>query len=135
MTSKHSSLLFVMLLTVVWSATLFATSNGGWLAKVPAQERDKVNPYKDQADAVAAGRRIFVDRCAHCHGEDAEGTKKRPSLRTLRVQQEATDGDLHWLLRNGSMAYGMPSWSKLGDPQIWQVIMYVKSLHVDTAAR
>jgi mono/diheme cytochrome c family protein len=135
MTSKHSSLLFVMLLTVVWSATLFATSNGGWLAKVPAQERDKVNPYKDQADAVAAGRRIFVDRCAHCHGEDAEGTKKRPSLRTSRVQQEATDGDLHWLLRNGSMAYGMPSWSKLGDPQIWQVIMYVKSLHVDTAAR
>lgn len=126
---------FAMLLIVFSAATLFATSNGAWLAKVPAQDRDKVNPYRDQQDAVAAGRRIFVDRCAHCHGEDAEGIKKRPSLRTSRVQQEATDGDLHWLLKNGSMAYGMPSWSKLGDPQIWQVIMYVKSLHVDTAAR
>lgn len=124
-----------MLLIVLSAATLFATSNGAWLAKVPARDHDKANPYQGQQDAVAAGRRIFVDRCAHCHGEDAEGTKKRPSLRTARVQEEATDGDLHWLLTNGSMAYGMPSWSKLGDPQIWQVIMYVKSLHVDTAAR
>jgi mono/diheme cytochrome c family protein len=124
-----------MLWIFLSAATVWATSNGAWLAKVPARDHDKVNPYQGQNDAIAAGRRIFVDRCAHCHGEDAEGTKKRPSLRTARVQQEATDGDLHWLLTNGSMAYGMPSWSKLGDPQIWQVILYVKSLHVDTAAR
>jgi mono/diheme cytochrome c family protein len=44
------------------------------------------------------------------------------------VQQEATEGDLHWLLVNGNMARGMPSWSKLGDSQIWQVISYLKSL-------
>ena len=72
---------------------------------------------------------IFVDHCAHCHGNDAEGTKKRPSLKSARVQQEATDGDLHWLLVNGNRGQGMPSWVKLGDPQIWQVICYVKSLH------
>jgi hypothetical protein len=76
-----------------------------------------------------AGRRIFLDHCAHCHGKDAEGTKKRPSLKSSRVQQQATDGDLHWLLVNGSRSQGMPSWVKLGDPQIWQVICYVKSLH------
>jgi len=133
MISRVTSIVFLLLLGS--ALALFANSNGAWLAKVPAQDRDKSNPYKDQPDAVAAGRRIFMDRCAHCHGDDAEGTKKRPSLRTSRVQQEATDGDLHWLLRNGSMAYGMPSWAKLGDPQIWQVIMYVKSLHVDTASR
>lgn len=126
---------FLVVLILAFAVTSLATSNGAWLAKVPAQERDKANPYKDQPDAPAAGRRIFVDHCAQCHGQDAEGTKKRPSLRTSRVQQEATDGDLHWLLRNGSMAYGMPSWSKLGDPQIWQVIMYLKSLHVDAASR
>ncbi len=131
---SRARLIFLLLLLSPAMA-LFATSNGAWLSKVPAQDRDKTNPYKDQPDAVAAGRRVFMDRCAHCHGEDAEGTRKRPSLRSSRVQQEATDGDLHWLLRNGSMAYGMPSWSKLGDPQIWQVITYLKSLHVDTASR
>jgi len=135
MTRLRTSNCILLLAILTSSLTLFAGSNGGWLQKVPPQERTKTNPYKDQADAVAAGRRVYVDRCAHCHGEDAEGTKKRPSLRTSRVQQEATDGDLHWLLKNGSMGYGMPTWSKLGDPQIWQVVVYLKSLHVDTAAR
>ncbi|HKD83634.1 MAG TPA: c-type cytochrome [Terriglobales bacterium] len=110
------------------SSLVFATSNGAWLAKVPARDREKVNPYHDQPDAVAAGRRVFVDHCAQCHGKDAQGTDKRPSLRTARVQQEATEGELHWLLVHGSMGNGMPSWSKLGDPQIWQVITYVRSL-------
>lgn len=108
---------------------LASTSNGAWLAKVPTRDHDKANPYQGQADAVAAGRRVFVEHCAKCHGDDAEGTKKRPSLRTQRVQQQATEGDLHWLLVNGSMGHGMPSWSKLGDPQIWQVVSYVRSLH------
>lgn len=103
--------------------------------KVPERDRDKINPYHDQPDAIAAGQRVFHDHCAHCHGEDAEGTKKRPSLRTERVQQQATEGDLHWLLVNGSMGSGMPTWSKLGDPQIWQVISYVRSLKVEQAAK
>jgi mono/diheme cytochrome c family protein len=108
---------------------VFATSNGAWLANVPQRDRERVNPYGDQPDAVAAGRRIFLDHCSQCHGKDAEGTKKRPSLRSARVQQQATDGDLHWLLVNGNRGQGMPSWAKLGDPQIWQVVCYVKSLH------
>ncbi len=121
-------LVLAMLLSLGLMA-LGSTSNGAWLAKVPAHEHDKTNPYQGQADAVAAGRRVFEEHCAKCHGDDAEGTKKRPSLKTPRVQQQATEGDLHWLLVNGSMGHGMPSWSKLGDPQIWQVISYVRSLH------
>jgi cytochrome c oxidase cbb3-type subunit 3 len=114
---------------VLSSLLLFATSNGAWMANVPQRDRERVNPYRDQPDAVAAGHRVFLDHCAHCHGNDAEGTKKRPSLKSARVQHEATDGDLHWLLVNGNRGQGMPSWVKLGDPQIWQVICYLKSLH------
>lgn len=107
-----------------------AGSNGAWMAKVPAKDRNRVNPYHDKPDAVASGHRVFVDHCLQCHGSNAQGDKKHPSLRSERVQQQATEGDLHWLLTNGSMAYGMPNWSKLGNPQIWQVITYVKSLGV-----
>jgi cytochrome c oxidase cbb3-type subunit III len=113
---------------LVLSSLVFATSNGAWMAKVPARDRDKTNPYHDRPEAIAAGHHIFLDHCAQCHGKDAQGTDKRPSLRTARVQEEATEGELHWLLVHGSMAYGMPTWSKLGDPQIWQVITYVRSL-------
>jgi mono/diheme cytochrome c family protein len=129
MTGRSAWLFVIALLMLACSLALFATSNGAWMANVPQRERERVNPYHDQPDALAAGRRIFLDHCAHCHGADAEGTKKRPSLKSARVQQEATDGDLHWLLVNGNRGQGMPSWVKLGDPQIWQVICYVKSLH------
>jgi mono/diheme cytochrome c family protein len=130
-----SWLVSALLALLTLSMFAAATADGAWINKVPARDRDKVNPYHDQPDAVAAGQRIFHDHCAHCHGDDAQGTKKRPSLRTERVQQQASEGDLHWLLVNGYMSHGMPSWSKLGDPQIWQVISYVRSLHVQQAAK
>ena len=129
MTSRPSLFFIATLLIISSSLAVFATSNGAWLTNVPQRDRERANPYRDQPDAVAAGRRIYLDHCAHCHGNNADGTKKRPSLKSARVQQEATDGDLHWLLVNGNRGQGMPSWVKLGDPQIWQVICYVKSLH------
>ena len=120
---------WLFLLTVLMLAVLaFGTADGSWLRHVPAKDHERKNPYVGQADAVAAGRLVYEDHCSKCHGENAEGTKKRPSLRSARVQREATEGDLHWLLVNGNMGRGMPSWSKLGDPQIWQVISYVRSL-------
>lgn len=129
MTRRSAPGRILTLLLIGSSLTVFATSNGGWLKDVPARDRERTNPYAEQAEAIAAGRRIFVDHCAHCHGDDADGNKKHPSLRSPRVQQDATVGDLHWLLVNGNRGQGMPSWVKLGDPQIWQVISYVKSLH------
>jgi mono/diheme cytochrome c family protein len=120
----------VLLMLIIFSAALmFATANGAWMAKVPASDHQKTNPYARQPDALAAGHNIFEEHCARCHGENAEGRKKRPSLRSRRVQQQATEGDLHWLLVNGSMKKGMPSWAKLPDPQLWQLITYLKSLH------
>ena len=127
--SRHKTLVIAALISLVTATLVFGVADGAWLKSVPARDHDRTNPYQGQSDAVAAGRRVFADHCSHCHGEDAGGTKKRPSLKSLRVQQEATEGDLHWLLVNGNMRKGMPSWSKLGDPQIWQVIAYVKSLH------
>ena len=125
---KHGRALFSIPLVLILAAVAFGVADGAWLKHVPAKDRDRKNPYEGQADAVAAGRIVFSDHCSKCHGENADGTKKRPSLRSARVQQEATEGDLHWLLVNGNMGRGMPSWSKLGDPQIWQVISYLKSL-------
>jgi len=118
-----------LLLVVPPVAFVFGAADGSWLKNVPAHDHERTSPYRDQPDAIAAGRRIFVDRCSHCHGENAEGTKKHPPLKSERVQQQATEGDLHWLLVNGNMRKGMPSWAKLPDQQLWQVIAYVKSLH------
>lgn len=116
-------------LLLLLSGLALGAADGAWLARVPAKDHERSNPYQGQPDAVAAGRRIYEEHCLHCHGESAEGTKKRPPLRSQRVQQQATPGDLHWLLFNGNMKKGMPSWAKLPDQQLWQVIAYVRTLH------
>jgi len=120
---------YLVLVFVLISATaLVAAVSADWLTQVPDRDRQKTNPYRDQPQAIQAGSLLFADHCAQCHGHTAEGTKKRPSLRTPRVQSQATEGDLHWLLANGNLRRGMPSWSKLPDQQLWQLISYLKSL-------
>jgi mono/diheme cytochrome c family protein len=97
------------------------------LTKAPLKVRARCNPFGDDRLAVAAGRKLFLQHCAECHGNDADGTNKAPSLRAEEVQQ-STAGTLFWVLTNGVVRRGMPVWSKLPEPQRWQIISYIKSL-------
>ncbi|MGB2589267.1 MAG: c-type cytochrome [Candidatus Acidiferrum sp.] len=115
------------LLTFLFAVVAFAAADGSWLKHVPDADRGMKNPYAGQMDAIAAGGRVFEDHCAKCHGTDAQGRGKKPSLRSARVQ-DATDGEIFWLLKNGNLAKGMPTWNKLPEDVRWQVIAYVKSL-------
>jgi mono/diheme cytochrome c family protein len=124
MTGKLSILMFL----IFSAGVLTAAVGADWLAQVPARDRQKNNPYHDQPQAIQAGRLLFEEHCAECHGENAQGKKKRPSLRTAKVQTGASEGELHWFLINGNIRHGMPSWSKLPDQQIWQLVSYLKSL-------
>jgi mono/diheme cytochrome c family protein len=97
------------------------------LSKVPAKAAVRGNPLESDSESVAAGAKLFQLHCAECHGADADGGKKGPSLRAEQVQQ-ATPGTLFWLLTNGVVRKGMPVWSRLPEPQRWQLVSYVKSL-------
>jgi mono/diheme cytochrome c family protein len=113
-------------------AALFSGAvDNSWLERVPEADRGRSNPYAGQAEAVSAGSKLFADHCAKCHGSDALGRGKRPSLRSKEVQQ-AADGQIFWLLRNGNLRRGMPSWSSLPEPSRWQIIAYLKSLGQQT---
>jgi mono/diheme cytochrome c family protein len=102
------------------------------LAKAPDKARAKRNPLESDPDAVAAGRNLFEQHCGECHGDTAEGGKKGPSLRAEEVQN-STPGAVFWLLTNGVVRRGMPVWSKLPEPQRWQLVAYIKSLGVKLA--
>jgi mono/diheme cytochrome c family protein len=97
------------------------------LAKAPRKAVSRRNPLETDPDAVAAGGKLFGMHCAECHGEMAQGGKKAPSLLAPEVQQ-ATPGALFWLLTNGVVRHGMPVWSKLPEPQRWQLVTFIKSL-------
>jgi mono/diheme cytochrome c family protein len=97
------------------------------LAKAPRKAAARRNPLAWDPDAVAAGGKLFAQHCAECHGDMAEGGKKAPSLLADEVQQ-AMPGTLFWLLTNGVVRRGMPVWSKLPEPQRWQLVRFIQSL-------
>ena len=102
-------------------SSIYAELNGA-----PEKARLRANPLARDAGAVSAGRLLFERHCAECHGDDADG-KKGPSLRDPEVQN-ATPGAIFWLLTNGVVRKGMPVWSRLPEPQRWQLVAYIKSL-------
>src|SRR5438105_6503660 len=97
------------------------------IGRAPEKARAKRNPLEKDPDAVAAGRILFEQRCAECHGDSAEGGKKGPSLRANEIQ-DAEPGAIFWVLTNGVVRKGMPVWSKLPEPQRWQLVSFIKSL-------
>ncbi|HEX8872226.1 MAG TPA: cytochrome c [Candidatus Acidoferrum sp.] len=97
------------------------------IGKAPEKWRAKRNPMEKDPEAVTAGSILFEEHCAECHGTDAQGSRKAPSLRVEEVQS-APPGALFWVLTNGVVRRGMPVWSKLPEPQRWQLVSYLKSL-------
>jgi len=96
-------------------------------AAIALTAAQRSNPYAGQADAVAAGRKLFRNECAQCHGAEAVGGRKAPSLRSQRVR-EAPDEALFKFLTNGKLKHGMPSWSRMPEERRWQIVTYLKSL-------
>jgi len=101
--------------------------SGSWPKNVPHVASTRANPYAQDEDAVAAGAKLFERYCSSCHGKDANGAGRVPPLKSVKVKT-ASPGALFWLLRNGLLRRGMPSWSRLPDEQRWQIVTYLESI-------
>jgi len=97
------------------------------LEKAPAKTRAKRNPLEGSADAIVAGEKLYARYCAECHGKNARGGKRGPTLRDVAVRK-ATPGALFFVLTNGVIRRGMPDWSSLPDPERWQLVSFLHSL-------
>jgi len=87
------------------------------------------NPFENDPEALLAGGKLYQRECSECHGMKAEGGKRAPSLLREEAQQ-ASPGTLFWILTNGVVRHGMPVWSKLPEPQRWQIVTFLKSFKV-----
>lgn len=89
------------------------------------------NTVKVATDAavLAAGKKIFLQTCAPCHGEHAQGVVG-PNLTDDYWLHGHTISDLFKTIKYGVAAKGMPTWEKqLSPKQIADVANYVISLH------
>jgi mono/diheme cytochrome c family protein len=81
------------------------------------------NPLRNSEEAQRAGAKLYARECAACHGVNREGRGTVPPLNRPEVCQ-AAPGVLFWILRNGSLHTGMPSFAHLPEPERWQIITF-----------
>jgi mono/diheme cytochrome c family protein len=122
----------LLALVLVATSPVFGAGGPPLLKQPPTKETDRVNPYEkldklEQERAVKAGQKIFKLECSACHGESARGTRIAPALVSPTLNQ-TTPGAVFWILRNGSLRHGMPSFAHLPDQQRWQIVTYLRTL-------
>lgn len=101
--------------------------------------RAVTNPVPSTPDNIEKGKALFHGKafCVTCHGRDGRGIGDIPGLRgklprnfTDKAWQMArTDGELIWILRNGSPGTDMASFIPLvlTEEEAWHVLLYVRS--------
>jgi mono/diheme cytochrome c family protein len=103
-----------------------------WVA--PAAHAQKTNPIAANAGSIEAGRKIYMQRCAKCHGEkgdgegpDAKELNLHPAKFTASSVHDEPDGALYWKITVGKK--GMPDFGKRLSPNDrWNVINFVRTL-------
>ena len=100
------------------------TSN--WRDKVPQEARLRANPYAEEPSAAQAGEKLFARYCSRCHRASRTGKWRAPDLRSPMVRN-TPPGELFWILRNGMLRQGMPSWSHLPEEQRWQLVTWLQT--------
>ncbi|WP_447973890.1 c-type cytochrome [Nitrospira sp. Kam-Ns4a] len=127
----------------------------GWAAdaevlrpRVPADQIDAaravINPLPNTPENIEKGKALYHGKafCATCHGRDGKGLGDIPGLvgrlpRNFadRAWQAArTDGELFWILKNGSPGTDMAPFVPLvlTEEEAWHVLLYVRSFgHTD----
>lgn len=115
---------------ILTSAILVASVSarvGTLVQQAPTKAVLLPNPFEGQPLAKRAGAKLFARECAACHGSDGAGIGKAPPLNRADIQ-DASAGALFWVLRNGSLKRGMPSFAHLPEPQRWQIIVFLRTL-------
>lgn len=101
--------------------------------------RSVTNPLSPTPKLIGKGKALFEGKafCKACHGPDGKGLPKELELKgplprnfTDRQWQAArTDGELFWILKNGSPGTDMAPFIPLvlSEEEAWQVLLYVRS--------
>ncbi|MBX3332005.1 MAG: c-type cytochrome [Nitrospira sp.] len=110
-------------------------------AKAPEDFLAKTSPLPSSAGTIRAGKELFLRTaqpaaCVMCHGEQGDGKGLMgaalvPPPRNFTcgtMMRDIPDGQLFWIIKNGSPGTGMMSFASLPDEQVWQLVHYIRSL-------
>jgi mono/diheme cytochrome c family protein len=117
-----------------------AARGSGWL--LPPTAAEEKSPLTVNPGVVAAGKKLFVDKCQRCHGPEGkgdgpEGEPEHVQDMNLTVASRAArnpDGVVFYKIWNGRASPKMPEFSKeLSKEQVWAIVAFVQTLRAKTA--
>jgi mono/diheme cytochrome c family protein len=109
--------------------------------KAPGNIYNLKNPLEATPKNLKKGKMLYQVRakpmpCKHCHGASGDG--RGPMARGFnppprdftctKTIKGVPDGQLFWIIKNGSPGTGMLAFKGLKDEQIWQILLYVRQL-------
>ena len=103
------------------SAVLLAAAFG------QTESSEPKNPLTRNPDAVRAGRGLYLERCAVCHGQDATGSMAANLVRSRTVAR-GSDAALFRVISEGFPGTEMPPQADIEPQRIWQLVAYLHSL-------
>ncbi len=114
------------------------------LRKTPQAPGDIINvknPLESNKKNIRKGKLYFTQKakplaCKHCHGlkGDGKGAKAFNMIPPPRnftcasTMNNITDGQMFWVIKNGSPNTEMQAYKNMKDKQIWQMILYIREL-------
>lgn len=122
-------------LPIWWALAAGACSGGD--ADLPPAYREMPVPRERLASAAARqrGRELYLDHCALCHGERADGHGQRQLLSSKPIdftsrawRARATPRRAFYVLREGVRGTAMPAWPILNEDETWDLVAYVLSV-------
>jgi len=104
------------------------------LLSLPAQRQPRpapanlpeTNPHSAAAD-IEAGRKLYLGRCGHCHGQSGEGGRG-VVLNTGRFRHGGSDRELFLVILNGIPNSEMRGTFGVSEAELWRITAYVKQL-------
>ena len=107
-----------------------------WLLSrsLPAENLER-NPIPPTPENLEAGRQLYEQQCAFCHGTEGRGQSPNglqfyppvPSL--IDPQLDLSDGQMHFITSQGIRYTAMPSFAQvLSEEEIWQALLWVRQL-------
>ena len=108
--------------------------------RAPGKFRNMTNPLPGDASNIKAGETLFQQTaqplaCMNCHGTKGDGQgpmgaalDPRPrNFACGETMKDISDGQMFWIIKNGSKGTGMIANPGMPDNQIWQLIHYIVS--------
>lgn len=138
----------IIVLSFQWAndSSVIATDSQILSPRVISDQLDTVrrvtNPLPAAPEMIARGKAIYFGKgfCVMCHGRDGRGLgpDQDPGFANGILprdftdqtwQRVRTDGELLWILKNGSPGTAMPQFVPriLTEEEAWQVLLYVRS--------